>query len=337
MTTEISCVEDWLDEVTVCTKEYMRSFIAARRFPDLDELMEHAIDLVVPASDRAVLVRAGCEIVGSDEARALPGMAAFEFQNINLLVTDDFFDDRKTTRMGTDTIRQKWGDRAAVALGFVLKCYSVEVLADAWNTNCEWDLKRAVSAVEWASRWQYASQFLEEEITSTPISEVSLDAYLYLIEKATATGIAGAMELGGIIGGGSENAQVQLREFGLKLGSLLQIRDDCLDYIYDEDLICKGAFSDLFAKRRRLPLLAAYWEGTDSEKVQIEKLLALPVISLEDVPAVLDLITATKVKNRIDSITGRIRAAALEDLERLPKSGASNEFLTELVELFTDL
>jgi geranylgeranyl pyrophosphate synthase len=158
-----------------------------------------------------------------------------------------------------------------------------------------------------------------------------------LIENATSVGIAGAFELGCLIGGGTERQRKKFRDFGLYLGHLLQIRDDLIDYVYDESLIKKGAFNDLFSKKRRLPLLVAYWEGTNRDKNQIEEILKKNKIELEDALVIIDMITNQKIEKRIKGIAASIAVRAKRELSLLPNTPPAKDILLEIVELFTDL
>lgn len=326
-----------LEEVTDATTAWMRANVLKDDYGPMSPMLEYAITSVVPASDRAVLVRYGCELMGRDWHDALPGMAAFEFQNINLLVTDDYFDERSSHRMGKDPISRKWGSKVAIALGFVLKSLSNESLLLGWNRSPDWKIEQAIETIEWASKWQYYSQFLEDQMTAMELNDVTLDHYKNLIEKATAVGIAGALELGCIIGKCNSATRNRAREFGMTLGCLLQVRDDCIDYIYNEDLIGKGPLSDLFTKRRRLPILCAYWQGTKAEKRIIDRILIEKEISLEEASIILDLIIAPKSRACLREFSQELAQEARRQMRLLPKDTCAHACLLELVSLFSDL
>jgi len=332
-----SSLQRTLDEVTTATTDWMRAEVIADDYQSMAPLLEHAISSVVPASDRALMVRYGCEMMERDWRDSLPGMAAFEFQNINLLVTDDYFDERETTRMGTPPISQKWGAKPAIALGFVLKCLSNESLLKGWDDDKGWDVAAAIEVVEWASKWQYYSQFLEDELLAKPLGEVSIGDYQNLVEKATAVGVAGAFELGCIIGGGDSAARKLAREFGMTLGCMLQVRDDCIDYIYNEDLIRKGAFSDLLCRRRRLPVLSIAWHGSATDKQKLEVIFAKESLSLDDAAIVTEMLLAPEVQTAIRAYADELARQASAQLLCIPGPVGTRDELQALVELFRDL
>ena len=334
---EMNPIQRLLNEVSEITKEWIRENVLKEDFGELTPLLEHALTSVVPGNDRALLVKLGCELREKDMDIALPGMAAWELLNINLLVTDDFFDQRTTRRMGVDTIRNKWGDEACISLGFIIKSLASEVLISAYSKTSPWSLQDALGVLERATKWSYYSQFQENELAKKPLSEITLSMYMALIKNATSSGIAGAFELGCVMGGGNKKERKKFKDFGMALGDLSQIRDDLIDYIYNEALIRKGPFNDLFAKKRRLPLLVAYWEGTSQEKKQIDEILKKDQVTLEDAFVVVEMITSLKVERKIRNIVKEIESNVKRKLFLLPNIRPAKYFLLELVELFSDL
>jgi len=337
MTVKSSTISDLLEETTESTLTWINENMFDEDYKSLKPLLDHALTSVVPASDRALMVRLGCELMGTDWREALPGMAAFEFQNINLLVTDDYFDERESTRMGLSPIYKKWGSKSAIALGFIMKSMAIEAITNSWTTSSKWNVRDAVSAIEWASKWQYYSQFQEEELTQKPLSEVTIEDYFSLITNATAVGIAGAFELGCVFAGGEKVQLRQFREFGTMLGCLLQVRDDCIDYIYNEELIKKGAFSDFFARRRRLPILISYWEGSHGQRRKIEELFNKESLQYDDVIVALEIILSPKVKCKIRSQVQEIATKASDRLSGIEGVDRVRQHLFELIELFSDI
>jgi geranylgeranyl pyrophosphate synthase len=326
-----------LSEVTEVTTAWIRDKVLRDDYRGLTPMIEHSLTSTVPDSDRAIMVKLGCELQGEDWHEALPAMAAWELLNINLLVTDDFFDRRTTRRMGQKTILQKWGEEACLVLGFVLTSIASEALISAWNKSSRWSLHDALEVLTWATKWEYYSQFQESELMTTAISETTLEMYVELIKASTAVGIAGSFELGCVMGRGNSKKRAQFRDFAMDLGCLLQIRDDLIDYIYNESLIKKGPFNDLFTKKRRLPILAAYWEGSQTEKRRIEKLLKKKVLNLEDALTITEMITSPKVERRIRGISYVFEESARKKLSGLPEIRPARVILSDLIDLFTEL
>lgn len=327
-----------LNEVSKITTDWIRKKIVKKSTcGEILPLIEHALISTVPGNDRALMVKLGCELLREEWQVALPAMAAWELLNINLIVTDDFFDKRTTKRMGKKTICAIWGEEACLSLGFVLNSMASEALISAHRESSNWNLRDALEILEWATKWLYYSQFQENQMVKTPLSQVTLEMYIDMIKNATSVGIAGAFELGCVMGRGNRQERKNFRDFGIYLGHLAQIRDDLIDYIYDESLIKKGAFNDLFSKKRRLPILVAYWEGTPTEKKCIEKILGKDVITLEDASVITDMITSDRIEKKIRRIVKPIATDAIQKLRLLPNTQPAKLILSELVDLFMDL
>jgi len=167
-----------LSEVTQITMTWIREKVLRDDYDDLTPMIEHALTSTVPDSDRAIMVKLGCELKGEDWHEALPAMAAWELLNINLLVTDDFFDRRTTSRMGEKTISQKWGEETCLVLGFVLTSIANEALISAWSKSSKWSLHDALEILTWATKWEYYSQFQESQLVKIPLSETTLEIYI---------------------------------------------------------------------------------------------------------------------------------------------------------------
>lgn len=329
-------LEELLVDVSLSTQNWIRANLIQEDLGEIAPLVNHAIDFVVPGYDRALLVKLAYESMESKgDNSLLSGMAAWEIFNISLLVTDDFFDKRTSRRMGVETIANKWGGDASISLGFFLNSLAREALI-LGSKSSDWSLADALEVLEWATKWQYRSQFQEAQLLKKPLADVDLSMYLDLIRNATAVGMAGALELGCIMGGGSKEDRQKFRDFGFSLGSLLQIRDDLIDYIYDEELIRKGAFNDLFDKKRRLPILVAYWEGDQSQKDCIDNLFIKSNLTLNDALVSIDLISDSKVEARIKEVVKNIEDRARIELSTLPR-GKANDVLSDFINLFVDL
>jgi octaprenyl-diphosphate synthase len=329
-------LEELLVDVSLSTQNWIRANLIQEDLGEIAPLVNHAIDFVVPGYDRALLVKLAYESMESKgDNSLLSGMAAWEIFNISLLVTDDFFDKRTSRRMGVETIANKWGGDASISLGFFLNSLAREALI-LGSKSSDWLLADALEVLEWATKWQYRSQFQEAQLLKKPLADVDLSMYLDLIRNATAVGMAGALELGCIMGGGSQEDRQKFRAFGFSLGSLLQIRDDLIDYIYDEELIRKGSFNDLFDKKRRLPILVAYWEGDQSQKDCIDRLFSKPNLTIDDALVVIDMITTSRVEAIIKNMVKNIEDIARLELSALPK-GISIKTLSDFVDLFVDL
>ncbi len=333
----MSKVEKLLKETNPIVKDWMEKYFSNDEFLPLKSQIEYAINYTDPDYDRALLVRLGCELMGGNLKQALPGMVAWELFNISLLVTDDFFDQRKGFRMGQEPIYKKWNDKASVSLGFYFDSLAYEIIINSYKNNKQINPIDTVDVLTWSAKWQYFSQDQEEQLTKRNLDEITLEDYFDLIKNATAVGTAGAIELGGILGGASQAQRYQFREFGLDFGCLLQIRDDLIDYIDNESITQKSPFNDLLMKRKRLPFLVCYWKGNKTEKKKLLELIQKPTIEDNEISFVLDILTSHKVKYEIRRLVEKIHKRAVYRLETLPGNNDIKSYVLEWLSIMSSI
>ncbi len=102
-------------------------------------------------------------------------------------------------------------------------------------------------------------QAVDALMAKKQIKDVTIGDYLSLIEETTGVDIASNIAMGAIARGLDAKTDEHLYQFGLRLGTLAQIRDDVLDYCdtqYEgEYIIGKLPFRDIETRKKRLPLL----------------------------------------------------------------------------------
>lgn len=212
---------------------------------------------------RPALVLMGAEIFNKDLSLALqPAVALEVFHNFTLL-HDDIMD-KASMRRGKDTVHTKWNENIAILSGdaMMIKAYDYfselppEIFKKVFNV-----FNRV--ALEVCIGQQYDMNF---ELRN----DVSVDEYLEMIKLKTSVLIAGALKIGGIIGGGSPTAVDALYEYGLNLGLSFQMQDDILDVYADQDVFGKTIGGDIVANKKTYMLIKAMElaEGDIKDKLE---------------------------------------------------------------------
>lgn len=165
------------------------------------------------------------------------------------------------------------------------------------------------------------------------ISKYSLSNYFEIIDQSTSTLLAESFVIGGLIAGIDEKTEKTMRNFGMELGRLAQIRDDYIDYV-DPKLTGKFPFADLHSRRKRFPLLIAYKIGNKSDKQKIGEILNKKIISQEDIIEVMGMITSEKVERKTGEIIDEIYNRTILDLKQLPQKQPTYQSLKEITNLF---
>jgi octaprenyl-diphosphate synthase len=102
---------------------------------------------------------------------------------------------------------------------------------------------------------------------------LSVPDYLRMIEMKTAALFAAAAGLGARLNGVPQSVQEALHSFGLKLGTVYQIYDDCLDLVGDESKAGKTLGTDLARGKLTLPILYLLMDATDVQKQKLNRML----------------------------------------------------------------
>ena len=176
---------------------------------------------------------------------AVAAAVAVEIVHGATLVHDDVID-RAPTRRGLPTVAASLGDEAAIVIGdfYFAKAYdwaartgtpeAVAILADAVMRICAGEVRQQ------AIRYRYATD---------------VDEYIHRIDAKTATLVAACCDIGGLLGGVSDEKRDALRAYGRSLGLAFQIADDVLDYTATERQVGKPIGHDVLEGFATLPLM----------------------------------------------------------------------------------
>jgi octaprenyl-diphosphate synthase len=186
-----------------------------------------------------------------------------EMVHIASLVHDDIMDGADMRR-GLPTASAKWGHSLSVLLGDALFAYALELAT-------EFEDKEVCRSIARASRDVCTGEILQTQRRFD--LNLTIREYLRIIEMKTAALFAIAAQLGARLNGQSEHVQDALHRYGLKLGTVYQIYDDCLDLVGDEKKVGKTLRTDLVKGKLTLPILYLLIEATDAQKTKLNRML----------------------------------------------------------------
>ncbi|PKA53628.1 Heterodimeric geranylgeranyl pyrophosphate synthase large subunit 1, chloroplastic [Apostasia shenzhenica] len=239
----------------------------------IHEAMRHCL-LAGGKRVRPVLCIAACEIVGGDEALAMPPACAVEMIHTMSLVHDDLpFMDNDGLRRGKPACHVVYGEPVTVLAGDALLAHSFGHIADTANYPSAVSPALLVRAIAELSRCigsegLVAGQVVDME--STGIEEtVALDRLEYIHLHKTASLLEGAVVIGAIVGGGSDGEIDRLRRYAQCIGLLFQVVDDILDVTKSSEELGKTAGKDLVSDKTTYPKLI----GLEKSRKLAEELL----------------------------------------------------------------
>ncbi|RWR95691.1 geranylgeranyl diphosphate synthase 3 [Cinnamomum micranthum f. kanehirae] len=218
---------------------------------------------------RPLLCIAACELVGGNEATAMPSACAAEMIHTMSLMHDDLpYMDDDDLRRGKPTAHKAFGETAAVLSGDVMLLLAFEHVAAATPGAPPDRVARAVGELARAAGRDglVAGQIVD--VCSEGSGEVGLERLEYIHLHKTAALLEGAVVAGGILGGGTEEEIGRLRRFARCIGLLFQVVDDILDVTKSSAELGKTAGKDVAAEKVTYPKML----GLEGSRVLAEEL-----------------------------------------------------------------
>lgn len=231
-----------------------------------DPAVEGYVSYVCQASGKrirpALALMAGGATGGKTEEHTRLSVI-LEMIHIASLVHDDIMDGA-ATRRGLPTAAAKWGSALSVLLGDALFAHALELAT-------EFEDSQVCRSIARASRDVCSGEILQTQRRFD--LNLSVPDYLRMIEMKTAALFAAAAGLGARLNGVPEHVEQALHSYGMKLGTVYQIYDDCLDLVGDEAKAGKTLRTDLAKGKLTLPVLYLLMEATDAQKQKLNKML----------------------------------------------------------------
>src|SRR5215204_6175473 len=185
--------------------------------------------------------------VGGEGARykSIRMATVMEFLHTATLVHDDIIDHAETRR-SRPTVNALHGNETAVLMGDWL-------YMSAFETSLAERSLPILDILTRVTRKMTEGELLQ--LTFLGKAEITEEQYLDVLKRKTAYLFSASCEIGAILGGGTEEQQTSLREYGLNLGTAFQLIDDLLDFTSSEDALGKPAGADLLGGKVTLPLI----------------------------------------------------------------------------------
>ncbi|XP_062196666.1 syn-copalyl diphosphate synthase, chloroplastic-like [Phragmites australis] len=221
---------------------------------------------------RPVLTLAACELVGGDEAAAVPVACAVEMVHAMSLVHDDLpcMDD-DDIRRGRPTNHVAFGVSTALLAGDALLALAFEHVASGCAGSGVPAVRALRAVAELGSavgaEGLAAGQIVDLASEGAPVGLATLE---YIHVHKTARLLETAAVSGAIIGGGTGEEIESIRRYARCIGLLYQVIDDVLDVTCASEQLGKTAGKDLAADKATYPKLM----GVDGARAYAAELVA---------------------------------------------------------------
>ena len=284
---------------------------------------------------------AGSEV----DERCIRAASALELLHTFAIVHDDVMD-RSPSRRGSPASwvhlaevhrRAGWvGDPAAYGLAAaVLAGDMALVLADRALLGSGFPSDRLLPALRRYDRMRVevvAGQFLDV-LAAHRGSADEAEARRIAVLKSGGYTVEAPLQIGAILGGGSDELLACLSRYGIALGEAFQLRDDVLGVFGDPEVTGKDRHSDLREGKRTVLLARATARSSAQDRTFLEERVGRPDLSPEEVERARGLLEST---GALDATLGLIEELVKEarsalDPALLPEPAAT--LLAEMAEV----
>ncbi len=295
----------------------------------------------------AFIVEGYLAVGGKDLDAIYDASIAIEGSEAYLLIHDDIIDN-DTLRRGKPTVHvmfeeylkgQGLPDNEAKELGKSLALVSGDlqaVMNYEWllDTNFPAELKvKAVLKFNHILRLTNYGQLLDISLETMPIDKVTeTDVLTVHSLKTSAYTIWGPLQIGGILGGGSEKQLQSFYEYGYNLGIAFQLQDDILGLYGDTKKTGKPAHSDLKEGKRTLLIIKALENATEDQKRQLLSLLGNRNITDEDADIAREIVKETGSLDYNRELAKNLAEKGLKAIENADIEEEPKEYLIGIAE-----
>lgn len=247
-------------------QQILEQEISNLKFPNHPKNLYEPIQYIISLGGkriRPLLVLMATELFNRDAKNALNAAMAIEVFHNFTLVHDDIMDNAPLRR-GKATVHEKWDTNTAILSGDVMMVESNKHLT---KTDVIY-LKAVLDTFNATAQGVCEGQQLDMEFEQR--NDVSIDEYINMIRLKTAVLLGGALKLGAIIGGATEQDADLLYQFGENIGIAFQLHDDILDVYADPTKFGKQVGGDIMANKKTFLLLKAQTISSSEDLMQLE-------------------------------------------------------------------
>lgn len=276
---------------------------------------------------RPVMSLLACQLFDRDVTKALPAALSVEIFHNFSLVHDDIMD-AAPLRRGQPTVHAKFGLNSGVLAGDVMLIYAYDYLRHSPLKSAYAEMVNTLSkvAIKVCEGQQYDINFEQQ-------TDVSLPAYLEMIEMKTAALLAGSLELGALAAGAGTEDRFHLSEFGRLTGIAFQIQDDYLDTFGDPEKVGKRPGGDIVQNKKTCLIIRALELADDATREQLLTLYGSSDYPPEEkINRVTDLFVQLEIPAFLKALRNQYQEQAYDHLDQVKAPADAKKILFDLAE-----
>ncbi len=234
--------------------------------------------------------------------------AVVEFLHTATLLHDDVVDD-SSLRRGKATANAVWGNSYSVLVGDFLISRAFQMIVEVGNMRIMQILSDATNVIAEGEVLQ---------LINCKDPDTTESRYMEVIHHKTAKMFEAAAQAGAVLAGCSNEQELALADYAIKLGSAFQIVDDVLDYTGSAEEMGKNVGDDLAEGKPTLPLIQAIKVGTPEQAAMIRD--AIRTGGLQHLAEITAIVHQTGGLDYSMDVARRQAQQAVDSLQVLPKS-----------------
>lgn len=312
MNNAVKTLKKWRNDVNRKLNEEYKQYkeTTKKLHPEGERMIEYIEDYTMRSGKR---VRPACIIAGykgvggKDHEKILSAAISIESLESYFIIHDDIYD-KDELRRGKDTVYkmyEKYHEKELV--GNDPKHFGITMGIIAGNIACsqsfdqlmrsDFDLEtkmKALKKLEYINQITNYGQALDNVLNNKDLNKVTeKDSLAVYANKTAPYTIAGPLELGAILGNGTEEQIETLKEYGMNIGKAFQTYDDLLGLYGDKDKTGKPVDSDLKEGKRTLVMVKALEMANEEQKKILKNALGNESITEQEINQVRQTIKDT--------------------------------------------
>ena len=259
----------------------------------------------------ALLILSNNAVGGDGSAENVVRLATvMEMLHTATLVHDDIIDNA-SVRRSRSSVNARFGNQTAVLMGDWL-------YMSAYETSLR---ERSLEILDILTR--VTRKMTEGELIQlTVLGKLDLteEEYFDILKRKTAYLFSACCEIGGILGGATDEQQRSMSDYGMNLGIAFQLADDALDLTAKENVLGKAVGADLIEGKLTLPLILLLQTEPEIAEV-LSQVIHDGEYKLDSREMIIQQLERYEILGHVRSLAYDFAEKARKNLDVFPKTG----------------
>jgi geranylgeranyl diphosphate synthase type II len=269
---------------------------------------------------RPLLVLLTTKAVGGKFENSYNAAIAMELLHNFTLVHDDIMDNADKRR-GRLTLHKKYDENTAILVGDSLLSVAYEYILK----DCDGDAKGIINSFTKGLIEVCEGQSLDTDYEKR--NNVTIDEYLLMIKKKTASMMQICCKIGATLGRGSKEQIKAMSNYGFNLGIAFQIQDDLLDISAEESNLGKRIGSDLIEGKKTYLFIKALEKSKGNDRKVLQRVIENKGIRINQVVKYKKLYEKLNIIEEAKSAINLYTKKALSSLYTIKKEEDRNNLI----------